>query len=115
MNSSIIFFRLKIQVLGFIMKEYQAYPVFKTIPDSYHLESPVVDDNRLLWVEIHHSPEAGSPGTVNYLDIPKEGAWTLLFFWPKRRNWGFWDREGHMIRPLEYCHRHGIMQDENYQ
>jgi hypothetical protein len=51
----------------------------------------------------------------HYLDIPKEGAWTLLFFWPKRRNWGFWDREGHMLRPLEYFHRHGIIQDENYQ
>ena len=49
----------------------------------------------------------------HYLDIPKEGAWTLLFFWPKRRNWGFWDREGHMLRPLEYFHRYGIIQDKN--
>jgi len=51
----------------------------------------------------------------HYLDIPKEGAWTILLFWPKRRNWGFWDRENHMLRPLEYFHRHGIIQDENYQ
>ena len=51
----------------------------------------------------------------HYLDIPKEGAWTLLLFWPKRRNWGFWDRQDHMLRPLEYFHRYGIIQDENYQ
>lgn len=51
----------------------------------------------------------------HYLDIPEEGAWTLLFFGRKRRNWGFWDREGHMLRPLEYFHRYGIIQNEDYQ
>ncbi len=51
----------------------------------------------------------------HYLDIPKEGAWTLLLFGRKRRNWGFWDKDNHMLRPLEYFHRYGIIQDENYQ
>ena len=51
----------------------------------------------------------------HYLDIPKEGAWTLLLFGRKRRNWGFWDKKDHMLRPLEYFHRYGIIQDENYQ
>jgi hypothetical protein len=51
----------------------------------------------------------------HYLDIPKEGAWTLLLCSRKYRNWGFWDRDNHMLRPLEYFHRHGIIQDENYQ
>jgi len=51
----------------------------------------------------------------HYLDIPEEGAWTLLFFGRKRRNWGFWDKDDHMLRPLEYFHRYGIIQDEDYQ
>ncbi len=51
----------------------------------------------------------------HYLDIPKKGAWTLLLCGRKRRNWGFWDKENHMLRPLEYFHRYGIIQDENYQ
>lgn len=51
----------------------------------------------------------------HYLDIPKEGAWTLLFFGRKRRNWGFWDKDNHMLRPLEYFHRYGIIQNEQYQ
>ncbi|KKM24080.1 hypothetical protein LCGC14_1608700 [marine sediment metagenome] len=50
----------------------------------------------------------------HYLDIPKEGAWTLLVCGRKYRNWGFWDKENHMLRPLEYFHRYGIIQDENY-
>jgi hypothetical protein len=51
----------------------------------------------------------------HYLDIPKEGAWTLLLCGRKRRNWGFWDKDNHMLRPLEYFHRYGTIQDENYQ
>ena len=55
----------------------------------------------------------------HYLDIPKEGAWTILLFWPKRRNWGFWvpkeDGTERMLRPLEYFHRYGIIQDKDYQ
>lgn len=51
----------------------------------------------------------------HYLDIPKEGAWTLLLCGRKRRNWGFWDKKNHMLRPLEYFHKYGIIQDENYQ
>jgi hypothetical protein len=51
----------------------------------------------------------------HYLEIPKEGAWTILLFWPKRRNWGFWITDTHMLRPLEYFHRYGIIQDKDYQ
>jgi sugar lactone lactonase YvrE len=55
------------------MNEYDAFPVFRKIPPSYHLESPVVADDRLLWVEIHGTPEPGSPGLVHYIDIPSGG------------------------------------------
>ena len=55
------------------MKSYTAFPVFKTIPESYHLESPVVSGNRFLWVQIHGTPEAGSPGLVHWFDLPEDG------------------------------------------
>ena len=51
----------------------------------------------------------------HYLDIPKEGAWTILICGRKKRNWGFWDRKNHMLRPLEYFHRYGVIQDKDYQ
>ena len=55
------------------MKSYTAFPVFKTIPESYHLESPVVSGDRFLWVQIHGTPEAGSPGVVHWFDLPEGG------------------------------------------
>lgn len=27
---------------------------------------------------------------IHYVDVAPGGCWTLLYFWPKRRNWGFW-------------------------
>lgn len=50
----------------------------------------------------------------HYLDIPKEGAWTLLLCGRPYRKWGFWIN-GRKVRPLEYFHKYGIIQDENYQ
>lgn len=50
----------------------------------------------------------------HYLKIPKEGAWTLMFEGRPRQKWGFFVK-GHKLRPLEYFHRYGIIQDENYQ
>lgn len=43
----------------------------------------------------------------HYLDIPKDGAWTLLFFGKPYRKWGFWVGEK-LVRPLKYFHRYGI-------
>lgn len=57
----------------------------------------------------------------HYLDIPREGAWTLLFEGRKRHKWGFYvPRKGEdmvrKMRPLEYFHRFGIVQaDPSYQ
>jgi len=50
----------------------------------------------------------------HYLDIPKEGAWTLLFCGRPYQKWGFFVN-GHKWRPLRYFHKFGIIQDENYQ
>ena len=43
----------------------------------------------------------------HYLDIPKEGVWTLLFCSKPYRKWGFWVNN-HLWRPLRYFHKYGI-------
>ena len=50
----------------------------------------------------------------HYLDIPKEGAWTLLFCGRPYRQWGFWVNN-HKWRPWRYFHKYGVIQNENYQ
>lgn len=50
----------------------------------------------------------------HYLDIPKGGAWTLMFEGKPYRKWGFYVN-GHKWRPLRYFHKFGIIQDKNYQ
>jgi hypothetical protein len=50
----------------------------------------------------------------HYLDIPKGGAWTLMFEGRPRHKWGFYVN-GHKWRPLRYFHKYGIIQDSNYQ
>lgn len=52
--------------------------------------------------------------TRHYLDIPKEGAWTILFCGRPYHKWGFYVN-GHKWRPLRYFHKYGVIQDENYQ
>ena len=50
----------------------------------------------------------------HYLDIPKGGAWTLMFEGKPRHKWGFYVN-GHKWRPLRYFYKYGIIQDSNYQ
>ena len=50
----------------------------------------------------------------HYLDIPKEGAWTLLLCGRPYHHWGFYVND-HKWRPLRYFSKFGIIQDENYQ
>lgn len=50
----------------------------------------------------------------HYLDIPKEGAWTLMFEGKPYHKWGFYIN-GKKWRPLRYFHKYGIIQDKNYQ
>lgn len=50
----------------------------------------------------------------HYLDIPKEGAWTLMFEGRPRHKQGFYVN-GHKWRPLRYFHKFGIIQTEKYQ
>jgi hypothetical protein len=59
----------------------------------------------------------------HFLDIPKEGAWTLLLEGKKYHKWGFYvpranDPSGKVrkMRPLAYFHKYGIIQsDRRYQ
>lgn len=50
----------------------------------------------------------------HYLEIPKEGAWTLMFEGKPYHKWGFYVN-GKKWRPLRYFHKYGIRQDESYQ
>lgn len=50
----------------------------------------------------------------HYLDIPKEGAWTILLCGRPYHKWGFYVK-GHKWRPLRYFSKFGIIQDESYQ
>lgn len=50
----------------------------------------------------------------HYLEIPKEGAWTLMFEGRPYHKWGFYVN-GKKWRPLRYFHKYGIIQDKTYQ
>ena len=43
----------------------------------------------------------------HYLKISKRGAWTLLLCGKPYRKWGFWIKPNQRLRPLEYFHRYG--------
>lgn len=51
---------------------------------------------------------------LHYLDIPKEGAWTLLICGRPYHKWGFFVN-GHKWRPLRYFNKFGVIQDASYQ
>jgi hypothetical protein len=42
----------------------------------------------------------------HYVEVPPEGALTILFAGPPTRNWGFWVN-GKFKRPLKYFHKFG--------
>jgi len=50
----------------------------------------------------------------HYLDIPCEGAWTLLICGRPYHKWGFYVND-HKWRPLRYFHKYGIIQTKDYQ
>lgn len=50
----------------------------------------------------------------HYLEIPKGGAWTLMFEGRPRHKWGFYVN-GHKWRPWKYFHKFGIIQTKSYQ
>jgi hypothetical protein len=50
----------------------------------------------------------------HYLDIPKEGAWTIIICSRPYHKWGFYVNN-HKWRPLRYFHKYGIIQTADYQ
>lgn len=42
----------------------------------------------------------------HYVEVPKGGAWTILFTGKHFRKWGFWV-DGKLKRPLKYFHKFG--------
>ena len=55
------------------MDPIHTFPVFDQSPECYHLECPVVSGDRLVWVEIHSTPEPKSPGALKWIPVPSEG------------------------------------------
>lgn len=43
---------------------------------------------------------------AHYVDVPKEGCWTIVFSKKPKRKWGFWV-DGKFKRPLKYFHKFG--------
>lgn len=52
--------------------------------------------------------------TQHFLDIPKGGAWTLLFEGKAYHKWGFYVNN-HKWRPLRYFNKFGVIQKADYQ
>ena len=50
----------------------------------------------------------------HYLEIPEDGAWTIILCGKPYKKWGFYVN-GHMWRPLRYFHKYGIIQTPDYQ
>lgn len=50
----------------------------------------------------------------HYLDIPKEGAWTILLCSRPYHKWGFYVNN-HKWRPLRYFSKYGVIQTKDYQ
>ena len=46
----------------------------------------------------------------HYLDVPKEGAWTLLLCSRPYRKWGFWVNDK-KVRPLKYFYKFGVVNE----
>jgi hypothetical protein len=51
---------------------------------------------------------------LHYLDIPPEGAWTIILCSKPYQKWGFFVG-GVKWRPLRYFHKYGIIQTRDYQ
>jgi hypothetical protein len=46
----------------------------------------------------------------HYLEIPKEGAWTILFCGRPYHKWGFYVK-GKRVRPLKYFYKYGMVNE----
>lgn len=69
------------------------------------------------WKNILHFNKSvwfSKAGEQHYLDIPRGGAWTILFEGRPYRKWGFWVN-GSKWRPLRYFHKYGIIQNNGNQ
>jgi hypothetical protein len=50
----------------------------------------------------------------HYLDIPKQGAWTIILCSRPYHKWGFYVNN-HKWRPLRYFSKFGVIQTKDYQ
>lgn len=80
-------------------KKYHVYGIFNSWYNFFHMKDSI-------WFS--------KAEQQHYLDIPKGGAWTLMFEGRPRIKWGFFVN-GHKWRPLRYFHKFGIAQTKDYQ
>lgn len=79
------------------------------IKGNYKNVTPEGSFNAVAW-----KPRFMKAQQRHYLDIPVEGAWTILLCSRPYHKWGFYVNN-HKWRPLRYFSKFGIIQDKNYQ
>ena len=79
---------------------------FNVIPDK--------NGNPIKYLAEAWEPRFMKAEQRHYLDIPKEGAWTILLCSKPYHKWGFYVNN-HKWRPLRYFHKFGIIQTADYQ
>jgi hypothetical protein len=84
------------------------------IKGQYYNVIPDKDGNPIKYLAKAWKPRFMKAKQRHYLDIPKEGAWTILLTGRIYHKWGFWVN-GHKWRPLRYFHKFGIIQTKDYQ
>lgn len=89
------------------------------VKGRYHNVVPVDDANpdvrRCRRIEAKAwRPWVAKATAKHFLEIPPEGAWTILLQGRPYHKWGFYVN-GHKWRPLRYFHKYGVIQDEAYQ
>ena len=84
------------------------------IKGSYYNVTPDENGNPVKHLAKPWIPRFMKAEQRHYLDIPKEGAWTVLLCSKPYHKWGFYVNN-HKWRPLRYFSKFGIIQTENYQ
>lgn len=84
------------------------YNVIPNNPDK-----PDVNDSKRIHVT-SWKPWISKAINKHYLDIPEDGAWTILLCGKPYHKWGFYVNN-HKWRPLRYFSKFGVIQNKNYQ
>jgi hypothetical protein len=77
------------------------------IKGSYTDVSLNTSNGEVTWDKLKRFSIRYRPAShMHYVDVPKEGAWTIMITGPKAQKWGFWVNN-HLWRPLRFFHKYG--------